>query len=367
MKNFPPFRSSNFILLLLTFFMLSCTAQENAGEEKALNNSSGLMQGPVPMNDHTFPQIHTNLNGMVRQFVRIMYQDSDGNYWFGSNGDGIIRYNGDTLESVAIQGVHSKMRVMEIVEDEQGTIWFGTSEGLIKYSNGDFSVFSIPNATTRNSHEIWSLCFDKNGVLWVGADNGVYHFINEHFVPFELPEASIENQRSMLSDKAVFKIICDRNGTTWIVTDGRGIYSYNGESFQHFTTKNGLLDNNTSDILEDRDGNLWIGTYHAGVSRFDGKDFINYTQNGAIDGPEAYNFYEDVDGNVWFTAEGYGVYRYDGTNFTHYTTHDGLTTNVVQCIYQDRSGNMWFGTWQGMCIFDGEKFANANQFETWTR
>lgn len=41
-----------------------------------------------------FPQIHTNLNGMVSEFVRSMYQDTKGNYWFGTNGNGIIRYDG---------------------------------------------------------------------------------------------------------------------------------------------------------------------------------------------------------------------------------------------------------------------------------
>jgi ligand-binding sensor domain-containing protein len=77
-------------------------------------------------------------------------------------------------------------------------------------------------------------------------------------------------------------------------------------------------------------------------------------------GEETGSFYEDSQGNIWFTAEGYGVYRYDGTNFTQFTTENGLTSNVVLSIMEDDKGQIWFGTWQGICIFDGEKFVNAN-------
>ncbi|HMR90435.1 MAG TPA: two-component regulator propeller domain-containing protein, partial [Saprospiraceae bacterium] len=71
-------------------------------------------------------------------------------------------------------------------------------------------------------------------------------------------------------------------------------------------------------------------------------------------------------GNIWFTAEGYGVYRYDGENFTQFTTKNGLTSNVVLSIMEDEKGQIWCGTWQGLCIFDGEKFVNANIKEAWT-
>ena len=91
-------------------------------------------KAPIILNQNTtFPQIHSNLNGMVREFVRSMHQDKKGNYWFGTNGDGIIRYDGQTLEKITIAGISPHYRVLEIVEDTTGNLWFGTSEGLISY------------------------------------------------------------------------------------------------------------------------------------------------------------------------------------------------------------------------------------------
>ena len=88
--------------------------------------------------------------------------------------------------------------------------------------------------------------------------------------------------------------------------------------------------------------------------------------DGIIAGVETYNFYEDSQGNIWFTAEGYGVYRYDGNNFKQFTTEDGLTSNVTQSILEDNKGQVWFGSWQGLSIYDGEKFVNAKYKEPWT-
>ena len=78
---------------ILTFVFIalhipSCYGQVNENVGKGENASQN--QAPVLKLSTTFPQIHTNLNGMVREFVRTMYQDTKGNYWFGTNGNGII-------------------------------------------------------------------------------------------------------------------------------------------------------------------------------------------------------------------------------------------------------------------------------------
>jgi ligand-binding sensor domain-containing protein len=36
-----------------------------------------------------------------------------------------------------------------------------------------------------------------------------------------LPETKVENPKPMLSDKLVLKIVEDKNGTMWLVTDGK--------------------------------------------------------------------------------------------------------------------------------------------------
>ena len=360
------FKTTNIILVILTLQFSSCTGQvkekpDNVATVKGINN-----QAVNSNQSTTFPQIHSNLNGMVREFVRTIYQDKKGNYWFGTNGDGIIRYNGQMLEKITIAGISPRFRVLEIVEDKVGNIWFGTSAGLIQHDGVKFKTFAFKEGLPDVNSEIWGLTIDKNGLFWVGATGGLCHFIGEKFIPFSLPHSKVENAQAMLSDKLVFKIIEDKKGNMWFATDGNGIFKYKNGEFIHLTAKNELTDNNVVDVFEDSQGNIWIGTFNGGVSMFDGKKYSNFTKDGIIGGEETYNFYEDSKGNIWFTAEGYGVYRYDGSNFKQFTTEDGLTSNVTQSILEDNKGQLWFGSWQGLCIFDGEKFVDAKHKEPWT-
>jgi ligand-binding sensor domain-containing protein len=364
-KSKKVFIAINLILIILTFQIFPCTGQvkEKSVNDKVDNEANGQ---PLNSNQRTiFPQIHTNLNGMVTEFVRAMYQDKKGTYWFGTNTNGIIRYDGQSLDKITIKTTPKSVSVREIVEDKVGNILFATSSGLVKFDGEKFAIYSTE--VGLQNEEIWSICIDRKGLIWVSTGKGVSHFDGEKFTPFILPETRVENPQHMLSDKLVFKIIEDISGTMWFATDGNGIFKYNKGEFTHLTNQNGLTDNNTADILEDKQGNIWIGTFNGGVSKYDGKTYTNFTKDGIIEGIETYNFCEDRQGNIWFSAEGYGVYRYDGANFTKFTTENGLTTNVVQSIYEDNKGQLWFGTWQGMSIYDGQKFMNAKDKEPWTK
>ncbi|MBK9402158.1 MAG: hypothetical protein IPN36_15365 [Bacteroidetes bacterium] len=214
----------NLILIVLTFQISFCTVQV---KEKSINDTAknGINNQPTNSNQSTtFPQIHTNLNGMVREFVRTMYQDKKGNYWFGTNGNGIIRYDGKTLEKISIEGLRPFKVVREIVEDKAGHLWFGTDYGLIKYDGEKFTTYSEKDGLQDD--EIWGLTIDKSGLIWVGSIGGVSHFDGKKFTPFLLPDTKVENPKPMLSDKLVFKFLEDRNGTMWFVTDGNGIFKY---------------------------------------------------------------------------------------------------------------------------------------------
>ena len=352
------------IWVLVTLLISSCTGQV---KDKSANDSiaNSLNNKPLILSQSTtFPQIHTNLNGMVRDFVRTMYQDKKGNYWFGTNGNGIIRYDGKSLEKITIKTTQKGVSVREIVEDKAGNVWFATSTGLVKYDGEKFASYSTE--VGLQNEEIWSICIDRKGLIWVSTGKGVSHFDGAKFTPFILPETRVENPKPMLSDKLVFQFLEDKNGTMWFATDGNGIFKYKNGEFLHLTSKNGLTDNNVADILEDKQGNIWIGTFYGGVSKYDGKTYTNFTKDGIIEGIETYNFCEDRQGNIWFSAENIGAYKYDGANFTKFTTDQGLTTNVVQSIYEDNKGQLWFGTWQGISIYDGQKFMNAKDKEPWT-
>lgn len=69
--------------------------------------------------------------------------------------------------------------------------------------------------------------------------------------------------------------LLDKDGNLWFSINGEGAYRYDGKAFTHFTTKDGLCNNNIGAIIQDRAGNILLGTSN-GICKYDGKTFTKY-------------------------------------------------------------------------------------------
>ncbi len=354
--------------LIISLLCISCSGQiskSDSSNKIIVNEQAALTQEESKKVKTTFPQIHTNLDGMVREFVWTMHQDKKSNYWFGTNGNGIIKYDGSELINVSLNENLPGGAVRDIIEDKNGNIYLGTSEGLIKYDGQSYHHFPI--SENEQDNEIWDLMMDEKNKLWASTNGGSFIFENDSFTHFPVPRANISGARAMLATTRIIKTFQDNNEKLWFITDGYGITTFNGNEFNHLTMAEGLPDNHVADIIEDSDGHIWISSYNGGVTRYDGTRFTNFTLDGIIEGEEAYNFCIDKNDNLWFSVEHVGVYKFDGKTFTNYTEKNGLTTNGVLSISEDHKGQIWFGTWKGLSIFDGKVFSNAVLKEPWTK
>jgi len=79
----------------------------------------------------------------------------------------------------------------------------------------------------------------------------------------------------------------DTRGNVWIGTEDKGVYRLDptapkSTQYTHFTTKDGLGDDNAYALTCDQAGRVWVGTLNHGVSVFNGKAWKTY---GPLDGP----------------------------------------------------------------------------------
>jgi ligand-binding sensor domain-containing protein len=150
-------------------------------------------------------------------------------------------------------------------------------------------------------------------------------------------------------------VLEDRKGNLWFASKDSGVYYYDGKSFQHFTTKDGLASNMALHIYEDRAGNIWFG-----ASRYDGKTFQNLTTKDGFPSNSIRLLLEDKTGKLWFGAQGENMFVYDGKTFTVLKNKDGKAFNNVWSIIEDKKGNIWFGA-DGLWRYDGSNFTKVSQ------
>jgi len=341
-----------FIMTLLT----SCTAQDKSRETPKLSKEPLIFR-------------HTPPDEQVAQYIRNIYEDKNGNLWFGTNGYGVAHYDGDSVSYFSIgEGFHGQ-QITGITEDQESNIWFATDQGVVLYDwsendEGGKRFTNYSDSLYFGGQRFWSIFADDNNAIWAGSARSIYRFDGEAWSPFKLPYPE-EVTGSFITSGTSWSISQDSAGNMWFSTNGHGAFRYDGQAFTQYSKKDGLTDDSVDHILEDRDGNMWFGTRFGGVSLFDGGHFTNFTERDSIGNNEVCVIYEDKEGNIWFSSEGYGVYRYNGASFTNFGEKQGLGVRAVQTIYEDQEGRFWVGGGGGLYRFDGSTFVNVKKGGPW--
>ena len=301
--------------------------------------------------------------------IRAIFQDSKGNYWFGSHKEGVSFYNGKSFEYFTTNEGLSDNQIRSIQEDENGKIWFGTAKGISGYDKGKFT-----NYPPKNNNPIfdWN---ETNGDLWFYSweEDGINRFdgINMNYLIFPKPK-----NKNADNTYGVTGISKDKAGKVWIATYA-ALFNYDGKMVNIFDNeKLNLKDNellHIRSVLADSKGRIWIGNNGIGVLLMEGNSIINFSEKnnlihptstrrgdnkslpGTLEHPFAIE--EDSDGNIWFGDVYTGAWKYDGKTLTNYLISDKLSKPMIWTIYKDSKNNLLFGMADGNIFkFNGKAF-----------
>lgn len=179
--------------------------------------------------------------GAISGRAALTLHDSQGNWWFKTNGAGVFKFDGTNFVHLAKQDGLTTDYVTGIVEDNEGRFWFS--------------------------------CLQQHQPKMTG-DGGLCRFDGTRFTQF--PDIR------GLSNNDIYTIYRDRSGQIWIGATGIGVYRYDGQTFtlfdqtdrMHWTRNFGV-----QAILEAKDGTLWFG-FSGGLFRFNGQLFSNVSKQG---------------------------------------------------------------------------------------
>lgn len=330
------------LLTLLTVFSASCNSQENKNETVEIENSTEQKKSE-----------------QIGQYVVETFQDSKGNLWFGTLEKGVAKYNGKNLTFLTINDGLPSNRITNIIEDKSGNLWFGTGAGISKYDGKTFTNYSEKDGLC--SDMISYLFIDSKGKFWIGTWGGVCKYDGNKFEKFPISYPKIETEINTDTKDWITSITEDLKGNIWFGRDGYGASKFNGNSFVHFTTKDGLNSNNVQSIREDNEGNIWIGTRVAekdnmdtdkrtgegGLNKFDGNKFVHFPKVKGLNQSDVFTIYKDNSNDIWISSTSNGVYNYRNNEFINY----GVPTSTMSFL-KDKNGNVWLGCAGGLYKID---------------
>ena len=320
----------------------TCLLQDRRGNIWLGTNGGGV----VRFDGKQFFQYST-LSGLIDDNIFCIKEDHIGNIWFGTAA-GFSRFDGKRFANYEYKQNSTIHSINSIAEDATGNIWLGTSDGALRYDGKSFRRFDLSSGL--KGALILSVFVDSRNNVWFGAlDGGLTKFDGNSFTHYN-------QQDGLISDR----ILCineDAKGIIWLGTINSGLVKFDQTRFSNFTTDHGLIANGIGWIEIDQNDKLWLGS-QMGACSFDGEVFTHYGETQGMSSKFVYGVLTDNTNNIWVATAGGGLCRIDGTKFIHYGTDDGIYNSVINSILMNLDSTFWIGSENGLNKFDEHSFDN---------
>lgn len=244
----------------------------------------------------------------------------------------------------------SQISVTSIGQDNLGTMWIGTRDGLNRYNGYEIDVFrhdrENPNSLLGNN--IRDLQIDNQKLIWVLTWEGLSSFNIETNEIKNYPHPDVNcfylgKENIWVGTKKELLILDPRNGT--------------------YTPADHILSESTNitEIYENKSNELFFGTLNRGL--------LNYNkttgQLTTILKDEIACIYKSVKDTLWIGTKNQGVYAIQKNKvLVHYTKETGLAHNAVRDICEDEDGNIWIGTFLGVSVLNAQTRILSNYYQS---
>lgn len=208
------------------------------------------------------------------------YEDTKHRIWIAAFGGGInliTQENGkiqfknkfNSFSNYPKYGLYMEAR--NIVEDKEGRIWIGTSDGLMsldgQFKNPDETNFEIYRngklGSNVSDNDIYSIYKDANSQIWFSAFGGGLNKITEYDKKEKRPIFKSYGQKEGLNSDVILSIVEDNQNNLWLATENAiSRFDKQKETFRNFDQYDGLMKIQMEEesAVKLNSGNLWFGS-----------------------------------------------------------------------------------------------------------
>ena len=219
--------------------------------------------------------VYTTSNGLASDVILCLFEDSRGDVWISSVGEGrgpsgLSRWERRTDKFYHYGAKDDLPRfeaffVSSFAEDDAGNVWIGFNGdgGMARYRDGHFTRFAGPEGVPAG--QIRKMLVDSSGRLWGATYQSGLCRIDDPSA--ERPRLVTYTTADGLSSNEITTVSEDQWGRIYIGT-GRGIDRLDPRTgrIKHYTTADGLPVGVISAALRDRTGALWFN-FSTGLAR----------------------------------------------------------------------------------------------------
>jgi len=276
----------------------------------------------------------TRADGLSGNISCSLFEDREGNIWFGSE-KGLDRFRKLPVTTLsARQGLPDEV-TRSVVATRDGSVWVATKDGLARWKrDGTLLVYresdGLPDAHVQSQYQ------DADGRLWVSTARGLAYFADGRFVGVDGGPSNV-----------IHAIAGDAAGNLWL-SGNQGLARLSRGRFVGNVPWTALGSKVAQGILADRDG-LWLSFWDGGVAYFkDGRIQATYTAAQGLGARQVTHLRLDADGALWASTGAGGLSRIKDGRIASLTVASGLPCMTVHWSEQDDNGALWMYTVCGL-------------------
>ena len=276
--------------------------------------------------------------GLISDNITVLYPSRDGTLWIGTDGAGLIRYRQGRFEPVATRSDGRTCSVHALLQDSAGTLWAGTSRGLLRWTGEALEPFP---GSSVDPGEVRAIRAAPDGRLWVGTARGVAR-VHEDGIELKYPTPRPVAQLDWAPDGQLWVLYTSRRMAT-LTPDADRLEYATPESFRITALR--LV----------REGAPWYGVFQQGLFHAPG---LGAEPRKVADTPGLVNaLYEDRDGNLWAGVETSGLWRIRRGRVRLLNGDQGLQPPAATSLAPDPTGVVWVGTFgNGLHVWSDGRF-----------
>lgn len=298
--------------------------------------------------------------GLASNNISCIIQDQQGFMWIGTD-EGLMRYDGTYSKTYTIASGLPDDNIVSLIEGPDGSIWIGTNDGfLVNYDGLNFTSFSTDSI--RPKRPIIHFYFDSKDGLWLTLmHGGLARYDGDNFEIYQ-------EEQGVITDRSTLSISEDAEGRMWIIGQGRGVYVLENKVVKYMGRGSGVDINYANCNYHDKSGNQWIGMSGGAIFRI-GPDSSTFygIQNGDFDSYGAQQILEDSKGRIWlsFYGEG-GLILMENDKLNRFSKTQGMPAQNVTKMCIDKFDRIWIGTeGGGLARFDHNSFHYLNKYNNY--
>jgi ligand-binding sensor domain-containing protein/signal transduction histidine kinase len=147
-------------------------------------------------------------DGLPQESIYAVHTARDGSVWAATLSAGVSRLRDKHFTTYTTANGLASNTVSAIAEDDRGTLWFGTPNGLSTLRDGRWST--IGEQQGLPSPDVISVYADSEGVVWVGTAAGLAYVSSGR--------VQVPRGRTPALAEAIHGIVADSRGSLWLAT-----------------------------------------------------------------------------------------------------------------------------------------------------